>query len=137
MAHQFIARYFLLRWLLCAFVVFATYNPSGYSYYYWLQNSGDDYLAIKALIFVALFWTYITILSIARAAVGASGLYTAIVAVVLLFYGLMDIEHSSETLLNFLRYIQLVTLASALAICLTWSKLRSSLIGQKSVRRLN
>lgn len=134
---NFMVRYFLVRWLLCGFVVFATYNPSGYSLFHWLQSSGADDLAIKAVISIALFWTYITLLSIARSAIGASGLYTAIVAVILLFYGLMDIDTSSETLLSFLRYIQLITLATALAFGVTWSKIRSTLIGQKSVRRLN
>ena len=134
---KFFARYFLVRWLLCAFVVFATYNPSGYSLFHWLQSSGSDYLAIKAVLFIALFWIYLTIISIARVAVGPRGLYAAVIAVVLLFYGLMDIDNSSETILSFLRYIQLVTLATALAIGVTWSKMRSTLVGQKTVRRLN
>ena len=134
---NFIARYFLVRWLLCAFVIFATYNPSGYSLFHWQQATGSDYLTIKAVLFIVLFWFYITILSIARATIGTRGLYLAILAVVLTLYGLMDIDHSSETLLSFLRYIQLITLATALAIGVTWSKMRSMLIGQKSVRRLN
>ncbi len=133
---NFIVRYFLVRWLLCAFVVFATYNPSGYSLFHWLQSSGSDYLAIKAVLFIGLFWIYLTILSISRAAMGPRGLYAAIVSVILLLYGLMDIENSSETLLSFLRYIQLVTLATALAIGVTWSKVRGMLIGQRTVRRL-
>ncbi len=132
-----IARYFLVRWLLCASVVFASYNPSGYSLFHWQQSSGSDYLAIKAVLFIALFWIYLTILSIVRVAVGTRGLYTAVIGVVLLFYGLMDIDNSSETVLSFLRYIQLVTLATALAIGITWTKIRSTLVGQKTVRRLN
>ena len=134
---NFIVRYFLVRWLLCAFVVFATYNPSGYSFFHWQQSSGSDYLAIKAVLFIALFWIYLTILSIARDSVGTRGLYVAIIAVVLLFYGIMDVDNSSETLLSFLRYIQLFTLTTALAIAVTWTKMRFMLIGQKSVRRLN
>jgi len=134
---NFIARYFLVRWLLCALLVFATYNPSSYSLFHWLQSSGSDHLAIKAVLFITLLWSYITILSIARATIGPRGLYAAIIAVILLFYGLMDIDDSSETLLSFLQYIQLVTLSTALAIGVTWSKMRSMLIGQKSVRRLS
>jgi hypothetical protein len=134
---NFIARYFLARWLLCAFVVFATYNPSGYSLFNWLQSSGSDDLAIKAVIVIALFWFYLTILSIARSAMGARGLNAAILAVALLLYGLMDIDNSSETVLSFLRYIQIFTLATALAIGVTWTKIKSTVVGQKSVRRLN
>ena len=36
----------LLRWLVALFGVFATYNPSGYSYYQWLQHDGG-YVSLR------------------------------------------------------------------------------------------
>lgn len=33
---------FLIRLLLALFVVFATYNPTGYSYVHWLANTSGD-----------------------------------------------------------------------------------------------
>ena len=45
---------FLLRWLVALVLVFATFNPTDYSYYRWVAGMGGGNLALKALAGVAL-----------------------------------------------------------------------------------
>src|SRR5438552_2677326 len=32
---------FLIRWMMAMFLVLATFNPSGYSYYHWIIDRGN------------------------------------------------------------------------------------------------
>ena len=47
---MFTASSIVVRWLLCTFIVFATYNVTGYSYYHWLVVGPAGDWALKTLI---------------------------------------------------------------------------------------
>ncbi|MGY8695158.1 MAG: DUF6524 family protein, partial [Verrucomicrobiia bacterium] len=35
-SYKFDISSFIIRWIVCLFLVFAAYNPSGYSYFHWV-----------------------------------------------------------------------------------------------------
>ena len=45
---------FIARWLAALFLVFATYNPSGYSYCDWIADLGGGQWVLKALVTIVL-----------------------------------------------------------------------------------
>ena len=49
----------IVRFLFTALMVFATFNPSGYSYYHWVANSLPEFsvLMIFAGIILLIGWT--------------------------------------------------------------------------------
>ena len=51
---MFNASSFLVRWVLAMFLVFATYNASGYSYYHWVTGAGAENWPLKSFIGVTL-----------------------------------------------------------------------------------
>ena len=51
---------FLIRWISAMFLVLATFNPSGYSYYDWLTNLENDDWILKLLVGVVLAILYAT-----------------------------------------------------------------------------
>jgi Family of unknown function (DUF6524) len=63
----------LLRWLVALFGVFATYNPSGYSYYHWLQHDGG-YVSLRVLAGVALAIFYVVYLRATLRSLGPIGI---------------------------------------------------------------
>lgn len=52
--HRFDLSSFIIRWIICLFLVFATYNPSGYSFFHWIGEADGWWLAkiaVGALLF--------------------------------------------------------------------------------------
>jgi hypothetical protein len=79
----------LVRFLLAAFLVFATFNPSYYSISTWLI-SGTSVLSIRAFVGFALLLTWIIVLRISLAGLGWLGL--AYVGVTFLIGALFEIQ---------------------------------------------
>jgi hypothetical protein len=72
---------FLARLLYPAFVVFATYNTSGYSYYHWVVDYPDDEIILKIACFGALGFAYYNITETSAVALQRTGmLFVAIAA---------------------------------------------------------
>jgi Family of unknown function (DUF6524) len=49
----------LVRMLAVLFLVAATYNPSGYSYYHWVFRGGTDYWALKIFLGLLVIFGYV------------------------------------------------------------------------------
>jgi hypothetical protein len=49
----------LVRMLAVMFLVAATYNPSGYSYYHWAFHGGTDYWALKIFLGLLVIFGYV------------------------------------------------------------------------------
>jgi hypothetical protein len=49
----------LVRMLAVLFLVAATYNPSGYSYYHWAFRGGTDYWALKIFLGLLIIFGYV------------------------------------------------------------------------------
>jgi hypothetical protein len=70
---SFTAISLLLRWLVALFGVFATYNPSGYSYYDWVRHPAAS-LSLQVLAGVVLVIFYVVYLRATLRSLGPIGI---------------------------------------------------------------
>ena len=66
---------FTTRWLFIFFVLTATYNPSGYSYYHWTTGRNNDYLSLKIACGIFLLTAYGIIWPIIYTSIGPIGMF--------------------------------------------------------------
>lgn len=132
--YEFTAGGFMMRWLASLFVVFATYNPSGYSYYHWIVAGSDDPLSLKIAAGAFLATSYLVAARLSRAAVGTSGFVTGLVAAILFSYGVASLVSASGSLGRVLHYVYLASLATAIAVGISWSHMKHRLTGQRTTR---
>src|SRR5712691_3199389 len=81
----------LVRLLLSLAFVFATYNPTGYSFFHWITDVGEGVLSLKAVVGLALAMTYYAIFRVVFAAFRRSGLIVAGLVAVLFASALASI----------------------------------------------
>lgn len=124
---------FMMRWLLALILVFVTYNPSGYSWYHWLQgaeNKIDPMIALAAVVLIIGWVIYL------RATIRSLGLFGTLLAVALfgsLVWVLIDYQLVSLDNTTLLTYIVLIILSAVMGIGLSWSHIRRRLSGQLDV----
>ena len=121
---------FVVRWILSMFIVFATYNPTGYSYYHWLTNGPSGDLPLKiftGLTLLTLYGIYAIAIWRSMGPIGLSASAAALIAMVwtLVDYGLLDLDNTNSvaTVVNSL-------FATILAFGVSWSHIRTRLSGQ-------
>jgi hypothetical protein len=120
------------RWLLAATVVFATYNPSGHSYWHWATGAGGS-VSLKVLAGIALFTLLAAIVRMAFVSIGYVGIafvLSMIMASMLFRAGLgwlvfEDIRITQVTIL--------LWISTVLGIGLSWSFLQRRISGEKDV----
>ena len=129
MTHHFTAISVLLRWFVALFGVFATYNPSGYSYYGWVQQGGGQ-VALRVLAGVALVIFYVVYLRATLRSLGpiGIGLATALfgsIAWLLTQWHVVDLTRPNDQ-----SVISLAIAASVLGVGMSWSAIRYRISGQ-------
>src|SRR5258707_14189441 len=67
---------FVARWLAALFLVFATYNPSGYSYCDWIADIGGGHWVPKAFVTIILVIAYATFILATLRSIGLLGVTT-------------------------------------------------------------
>jgi len=130
MVESFGIQRFVTRWLAAMFLVLATYNPSGYSYYHWVSEPDIGDWILKLLVGVVLAILYATFglatqRSLGRLGIAAWLLFFAVVTWTMNDFGLIRIAGSGT-----LATIALVNLANLLAVGVSWSYVRARLSGQ-------
>ena len=128
---------FLLRWLVALVLVFATFNPTDYSYYRWVSGMDGESLALKALAGVALVILYVIYLLATWRSIGAIGVTLAAAFLgglvwVTIDLGLLDLARPT-----IMTWILLFVLATILAIGISWSHVRRSVSGQADMDDLD
>lgn len=120
---------FLQRWLFTIFVVFATYNPSGSSFVHWAL-SPDANKVVVSVVAVALLGIYTFIVRSTWRSMKAIGI--GITATFFVLFNLMLIDLQLVQLASgpVVQLMALVTIASTLAVGLSFSAIRSRLSGQ-------
>ena len=118
--------------LFAQFLLFATWNHSGYSYVSWVSGAGG-FTALMGLTGIALLISYVTIIRIAFVALGYSGLVAAsiLLAVVMLTGSELGVVNLNELTrdLEFWLFIA----ASILSVGIGWAKYQQRLSGQRDV----
>ena len=97
---------FLIRWVIALVLVFATFNPTSYSYFHWVVNGGNEMMALKAL---------------------AAALLGAMIWVTIDF-GWLDLKNPTAV-----TWVILFTIATILGIGISWSHIRRRVTGQADI----
>lgn len=127
-------RLFFLRWLLAAFLVFGTYNPSGTSYYHWVAYA-PELSPTQITAGILLLALTVAILRMAFMSTGYFG--TAALALTVLMgivfgagLGLFEVEE-----VFFTTYTIELIVSIVVGIGLSWSFIQKRLSGERDVLR--
>ena len=125
---------FLLRWLVALVLVFATFNPTDYSYYRWVagMDAGMDggNLALKALAGIALLILYVIYLRATWRSIGPIGVSLATAFLGALIWVTIDLGLLNLEQPTIITWVLLFALATILAIGISWSHVRRRVSGQ-------
>ena len=127
---NFISSNFGMRFLFSAILVFATYNPEGYSYYDWVKNVIPAVTIEQAFVGVLLIIGWVIYLRATLRSLGFIGLILAFaffgLLIAMLFkWGWISLEAS-----KMVAYVIEVLLAVILAVGMSWSHIRRRMSGQ-------
>ena len=124
---------FLLRLLAAAILVFATYNPSGKSYYHWISENISSPTPLLALAGVLLLIGWTVYLRATSRSLGAFGLFLAAAFFGVLVWMVIDWGWVDADSIDKLTWIFQIILVGVLAIGITWSHIRRRVTGQVDV----
>lgn len=121
---------FLVRFVFATIVVFATYNPEGYSYYHWIKDVFPSVTVYMAFAGVVLLIGWVMLI---RATLGSLGMFGILLAAA--FFGLLiwlvidvlGLSTSSERVITYIIEIMIVGVLSA---GVSWSHIRRRVSGQ-------
>lgn len=131
---------FLLRLVAAVFLVYATYNPEGISFFHWVlqPRAGETGIAayfhgfspLKAFAGLLLLAAWVVSLQATRRSLGASGALLVLglfgcTIWAMVYYGVL-----SPTSSKAIAHLVLLAVALVLAIGLSWSLLTRKLTGQ-------
>ena len=126
---------FFIRWLAITALVFATYNPSGYSYLHWLLEWQQEQLALKAavgLIMAGLFWLMLVAAWLVLRLIGVLLLAGIAVSLSLTAWQLGLVPPTSASV----QFLLLAMLATTLTFAVSYAHIRFRLTGQVQSRIL-
>lgn len=136
-SHRFTVQNFLLRLIFAVALVYASYNPSGYSFFHWATDAllGDTLaitppFAMSAVILLIGWTVYIRATLLALGALGLSLAFAFFAIIVWWFIDLGVIGLDSVSVMT---YVALFILAAILATGMSWSHLRRRMSGQADV----
>lgn len=121
---------FGLRFLFSAILVFATYNPEGFSYYDWLKDVFPSVSIEQAFVGVALIIGWVIYLRATLRSLGLIGLVLATAFFGLLVAMLFKWGWISLDAHKMVAYVVEILFAVILAVGMSWSHLRRKMSGQ-------
>ena len=132
-AQSFNISSFLVRLIIAIGLVFATYNPSGYSWYHWFEktNFAVDPIIILAGILLLVGW--IIFLRATFRSLGAFGTLLATAFFGAIVWALIYYDWLSLDNLTAVQYVVLLVLSAILATGMSWSHIRRRMTGQLDV----
>jgi Family of unknown function (DUF6524) len=133
MASRFTLLDFLGRWLLCAALVFSTYNPTQYSYVSWISGEGMEFGPVPAIVSIVLLIAWIIFLRATFMAMGILGIALSAALFGCLGWLLVDMGALSLESGHTLIWLILLVASLVLATGLSWAHIRRRLSGQVSV----
>ena len=111
-------------------LVFATFNPTDYSYYRWVAGMDGGNLALKALAGVALLILYVIYLRATWRSIGPIGMTLATAFLGALIWVTIDLGLLNLEQPTIITWVLLFALATILAIGISWSHVRRRVSGQ-------
>jgi len=124
---------FLLRLAAAMLLVFATFNPSGYSWYHWFMGAADKLDPLLLLAGVVLLIGWVIYLRASIRSLGVLGTFLAIAFFGAIIWVLVGYGFLSLTSTTLLEYVILFMIGAIMATGLSWSHIRRRLTGQIDV----
>ena len=121
---------FLLRFLFALLLVFLTYNPSGYSYSHWLQNSFSNFGPLLAIAGISLIIGWVIYLRATLRSLGMIGLNLAGIFFAAIIWLFVDWGWLALNNVTVMSWVILVLFSAVLAIGISWSHIRRKISGQ-------
>jgi len=127
----------VMRFLVALIMVFAVYNPHGWSYFHWLSNAlvGDTVGGLALLIFagVVILIGFTIYIRATLRSLGIFGLILASAFFATLIWLLLDSGLGSVINEAIMQDILLFIMAAVLGTGMCWSHIRRRLTGQSDV----
>ncbi len=127
---KFGAGSFFLRFLFAFIIVFATYNPFGYSYYHWLLASLESLTPYIALAGILLIIGWTIYLRATLRSLGPIGLVLAFAFFGVLLWMVIDLGIINTDSIKAVTTLVLLLFSLVLATGMSWSHIRRRMSGQ-------
>ncbi len=121
---------FLLRWIGALVLVIGTINPTGHSYYHWIQERAAENLPLKLIVGVAILIGFVMYLRATWEALGFFGIGLAAAFLSAVVWWLIDAQLLDPREPKIVAWIVLVAIATVMAIGMSWSFVRRKISGQ-------
>jgi hypothetical protein len=121
------------RFLLAMVLVFATYNPSGYSYFHWGIKHISDFSVLKLFAGVVLLIGWTMFIRATLVSLGAFGIVLAAAFFGTLLWLVVDWGLVPADTVEAVTYLILVAASAVMATGMTWSHIRRRISGQIDV----
>src|SRR5216684_5457133 len=112
---------FVARWLAAFFLVFATYNPSGYSYCDWVADIGGGHWVLKGLVTIILVIVYATFILATFRSLGLFGVTTWALFFGSIVWLMINIGVIQTLSVRMFVTIALIISANIFAVGVSWS----------------
>lgn len=127
------AQGFLLRFLLALVLVFATYNPEGYSYFDWALKPLPEFSVLKLFLGVVLVIGWTIYIRATLRSLGVIGLTLAFAFFGSMLWLVVDYGLVPANSVRAVSYIVEVILCGVLSVGISWSHMRRRMSGQADV----
>ena len=124
---------FLWRWIFAQLLVFATFNPTDWSYVRWAETAYEDSLSLVAFFGVFLVICWIVFLRATLRSIGLIGVALILALAGALLWVLIDMGLLSLDDPGLMIWIGLIALGLILGLGMSWSHVRRMLSGQLDV----
>ena len=121
---------FVGRWVFALILVFATYNPSGFSYVSWLLDADTQFGPVPAMVGLVLLIGWIIYLRATMLSLGWLGIGLGAALFVCLVWLLVDLGWLSLETGGALDWLLLLMISVLLGVGISWSHIRRRLTGQ-------
>jgi hypothetical protein len=121
------------RFLLALILVFATYNPSGYSYFHWGIKHISDFSVLKLFAGVVLLIGWAMFIRATLVSLGAFGIVLAAAFFGTLLWLVVDWGLVPADTVEAVTYLILIAASAVMATGMTWSHIRRRISGQIDV----
>ena len=123
-------------WGACSWrsvLVYATYNPSGYSYFHWVEHSLPKFDPLAAFAGVVLLIGWVMFIRATMRSMGLLGIILALGFFGTLLWLVIDRGWLAADNVKVITYIVQFLLAAVLATGMSWSHIRRRMTGQVDV----
>ncbi len=128
---------FLLRLIAALVLVFASYNPEGYSYYDWALLDFSQFTILKGFVGVVLLIGWTILLRATIRSLGPFGIILALAFFGLLIWLIVDWLAIATDDLRVISYIVELVMAGILSAGVSWSHIRRRITGQLDTDELS